>query len=192
MRPQQQSFNLNQVLIGYLLAIVIITGWAVWESSEYDHWQQAQNAAKRDLDTARQTLQQISAELDAEPDRRLVQQAENLQKEIRAQAYLLGRLDSQQHSGQGTYAQLLEALAQHHHQDIWLTQITLSQGKLQLEGRTLNAESVPAWLQGLSQSEYFTGTEFGSLKVFRDEDRQLNFVLGAIEVPSPKAARVSQ
>ncbi|ALS97012.1 PilN domain-containing protein [Lacimicrobium alkaliphilum] len=184
-----ESVNLNLVLICCLIATVLVAGWSVYSSAELDQWQAREKAQKRDLDNIRQRLQQATAALDTQPDVRLVQQAEQLQREIQAQNYLLGRLRNEQQTGRGTYAQLMLALASQHQQDIWLTHIAVTGNRLQLQGKSLSAESVPRWLQGLSKSDYFVGTRFGSLKVFRDEEQLLNFILGATELQPDNALR---
>lgn len=189
LKAGSESVNLNLVLICCLIAAMLITAWSIYSSAELKQWQTAGKTQKQELETIRQRLQKVTAELDSQPDIRLVQQAEQLQREIQAQHYLLGRLRNEQQAGRGTYAQLMLALADQHKQDIWLTHIEVTGSRLQLQGKSLSAESVPRWLQSLSKSDYFIGTRFGSLKVFRDDEQLLNFVLGATELQPDKTLR---
>ncbi|GGD61827.1 PilN domain-containing protein [Lacimicrobium alkaliphilum] len=189
LKPDAESLNLTLVLVCCLLAMIFIAGWSLYSSAEVDKWQATEKTEKRQLEEARLRLQHVTDELNAQPDKRLVQQAELLQKQILAQKYLLKQLDNKQQAGRGTYAQLMLALASQHQQDIWLTRFSVTGSRLQMQGKSLNAESVPRWMEKLGKSDYFIGTEFGSLKVFRDEDRQLNFILGATELRADNSLR---
>jgi Tfp pilus assembly protein PilN len=189
LKPGSESVNLNLVLICCLIATVLVTSWSIYSSVGLEQWQAREKAQKQDLENIRQKLQQVTANLDTQPDIALVQQAEQLQRQIQAQNSLLGRLRNEQQTGRGTYAQLMLALASQHQEDIWLTHIAVTGNRLQLQGKSLSAESVPRWLKSLSESDYFIGTRFGSLKVFRDEEQLLNFILGATELQPDKTLR---
>lgn len=189
LKPGSESLNLTLVLVCCALAMILVTGWSLYSNTELEQWQVAEETEKRHLEEARQRLQRLTNELKAEPDKRLVYKADMLQKQIQAQEYLLKQLGNAQQASHGTYAQLMLALASQHQQEIWLTHFTVTGNRLQIQGKSLNAESVPQWMEKLSKSDYFIGTEFGSLKVFRDEEHQLNFVLGATELPDNNALR---
>lgn len=189
MRPKSETVNLTLVLICYLVAAVLISGWSLYSNAQQEQWQAVAITEKGKLEDIRQRLRKITAAVDTQPDKKLLQQAQRLQQQIQAQQYLLGRLGKEQAAEHGSYAELMLALAQQHQRDIWLTQIAVTDGRLQLHGRSLSAESVPRWLKNLSNSEYFIGTEFGSVKVFRDEKDQLNFVLGTTELTADKEVK---
>lgn len=81
----------------------------------------------------------------------------------------------------------LVALARQRIEGLWLTRIDILQGgqTLDLSGRSLEAERVPQYLQGLSTERVFNGRTFGQLKLQRD-DTGLDFILGtAATKPGP-------
>lgn len=76
------------------------------------------------------------------------------------------------------FSNLMLDLAQQHDGNVWLTQISLDENKLRLQGHTLDSAAVPKWINSLSDTEFFAGREFAAARVFREaEDQPLAFVL---------------
>ncbi len=97
----------------------------------------------------------------------------------RAMAYVQTQLDT---ASKG-FGNGLQALAEHHTDGIWLTRIDLRQGgtQISLSGMTSEADTIPKYFGGLSQSDVFKGQRFTGLDIRRDEKQSslLSFSLNA-------------
>jgi hypothetical protein len=67
------------------------------------------------------------------------------------------------------FAARLEALARRHVDGLWIDSLVLSgtNGSMTLQGATLNADTVPAYLQGLAHERALAGTRFDDFVIER-------------------------
>lgn len=67
------------------------------------------------------------------------------------------------------FAARLEALARRHVEGLWLDNLVLSgtNGSMTLQGATLNADTVPVYLQGLAHERALSGTRFDDFVIER-------------------------
>lgn len=75
-------------------------------------------------------------------------------------------------AGQTTgFASRLEALARRHVEGLWIDGLMLSgtTGAMSLQGATLDADTVPAYLQGLARENALAGTRFDEFVIERPE-----------------------
>lgn len=77
------------------------------------------------------------------------------------------------------FAALLEALARHPQQDLWLTAIRVQDGELELAGITLDPERLPAYLAELNTDPTLTRWALTTVQLERQAEQpsQLRFVL---------------
>jgi hypothetical protein len=133
-------------------------------------------------------LQQQTAEMEAKlnamrKDASLVALNKRLTKRLTARKQLISMLDSLSVANQFPFSSLMVGLARHQVDLLWLTQIQFADGgqKVGLKGKTLQAESVPHYLQMLRDETLFLGRTFDLFQLTSDEDREklLHFTLSS-------------
>ncbi len=79
---------------------------------------------------------------------------------------------------QFTYSEILQQLADHPSDSVWLTQISINLQQLSLYGSALEPKSVPDYIEQLNSGKALT-RQFDKLEVVRDQqnDRFVNFSL---------------
>lgn len=73
------------------------------------------------------------------------------------------------------FAARVEALARRHLEGLWIDSLVLSgtNGSMTLEGATLNADTVPVYLQGLAHERALAGTRFDDFVIERPAPKAL-------------------
>jgi hypothetical protein len=92
------------------------------------------------------------------------------------------------------FAGRLEALARRHVEGLWIDSLVLSgtNGSMTLQGATLNADTVPVYLQGLAHERALAGTRFDDFVIERPAltlaDKHIRFRAGskALTVTPPE------
>jgi len=91
------------------------------------------------------------------------------------------------------FAARLEALARRHVDGLWLDSLLLSgtNGSMTLQGATLNADTVPVYLQGLARETALAGTRFDDFVIERPQaDAASKFAEGNSEEDAAAAAKI--
>ncbi|MEW6997605.1 hypothetical protein AADZ86_07865 [Colwelliaceae bacterium BS250] len=86
------------------------------------------------------------------------------------------------------FADVMTELADFHNREISLRKIIISNGQINLYGLSRNADSVPNWLSGLSQSRYMAGRSFTQFNLSVNDDGDTNFIVqsGVVNVKESK------
>ncbi len=169
LRPVESSGELprNLVLIG--LAVVAMLAWGGW--SQY----QAHTAeAQRDALVAEQVDLQARSEAASQalarrvPDPALTAALAAAQQAVDGRRWIDERLRESSDEVR-PFSGILEGLGRQRPAPLWLTRIHVDDagGRLGLGGRTLDAESLPAYLQALSDEPALSGQSFGQFVVGR-------------------------
>ncbi|MFA3791456.1 PilN domain-containing protein [Aliiglaciecola sp. SL4] len=172
--------NLNFLLgLATLSIICVVVAW-LWANS-------ALTDAKKQTDSLLFQIVQkkeLSKSLIETKDTRaqnmaIVADVEKHLQELAMKRTILDELDSRQtQRGQG-YSSLMIGLAENHNANLWLTNISIYDRRLYLEGATTDSKALPQWLSKLNQASYFADTEFAGTRMFRNEDQQLQFILSS-------------
>ncbi|MDH5601887.1 MAG: PilN domain-containing protein [Gammaproteobacteria bacterium] len=127
-------------------------------------------------------LQKIQNELSLrKKDVALVQRISNRTKELTNKQKVLGILNRDEFGNTGGFIEHISGLARQRIDGLWLTQIRIAEGgtDVSLQGLTFKSSLLPRYLQRLSAEKAFSGTEFESLVMARQEKKKqwLNFSL---------------
>lgn len=182
-RKQRSGPRVRHMLMGLavvLLLCVVHASWQVWQlqasAQRLAHVQtQAQELEAR-LEAANGSF--IEPQLDEQlPLELSVKERDN--RELQRLIGYLQLLSSQRTSG--FVAPLLALTEQHPESGLWLNGISLQDGgrHMRLQGRSLDQELLPAYLQRLGQSPVFSGREFARFDVQRGDDQLLHFDLSS-------------
>lgn len=136
----------------------------------------------RELDGQLQALEQRA---DAGELAALETRIKELETRLAEGADELAGLQEQVLSRSNGYASLLEALARHPQDGLWLTAIRAQDDGLELEGITLDPERVPAYLAELNADAALARWPLTAVQLERltDPPAQLRFVLRSTSAP---------
>jgi hypothetical protein len=140
-------------------------------------------ALKTDVDALKQENVQLTNQLQGRAvDQVLAGSAANASRQLQSRQDILQLVQrSEQRKDTVLFSELLAGLARQHVSDMWLTRIDISENghEMHLEGSTLNAKLVPAFVGNLSQEPVYAGREFRKVMIQRNEKDAglLDFVL---------------
>jgi len=183
---EKRLFSAQAIGIGLVLLAACLgglTGFAAWRTGRVER-----AVAQLESDQARQLLRTEQAGAALRPAMSLAQldsQAKELSSEIAARERALEVVRGGATSPGSSFAARLEALARREPDGIWLRQIVVGSGdgRLALQGRTIDARLVPAYLAALAEEKALDGVRFDTLAIRRakadEAPAQLVFTLGA-------------
>ena len=163
------------ILIG-LLAVISTAQWWWLSRSNIE----LQNAEQTQLQLA-QHVDQLSKQLSlSSDDVELKKTLGDKESELQDKQYVVQALTGKHFGNTNGFAEQFTGLARQHVKGVWLTGLYIHAGgeKLNLEGRTYEAELVPRLLQRLAQEPSFQGIEFKTMLMQRaDKSAEINFDL---------------
>jgi Tfp pilus assembly protein PilN len=118
-----------------------------------------------------------------EVDPLLLQQVEKNQQLISLKKRVLNELAGQEQLKSNGFSNLMIDLASHNQSGLWLTHINLNGASVVMEGAATDSSLVPKWLSSLGQTDYFSGQEFADTRLYRDAEKQLNFIISTGKAP---------
>lgn len=151
------------------VGLMLIYGVGVFTTSQL---MAERDQLKRTEQENLQRLEKLSAEFKPKPKSALLQhEIERLEKELAQKQILLAYLDDEAFGNRTGFSSHLEGLARQIRRELWLTGFAFDQGgrHVQLQGRTTAPVHVPRYLQRLSDEQAFSGQDFTSIKMQRDE-----------------------
>lgn len=169
LRPLEPSEELprNLALIGVaVLAMLVWGGIAQWQASSTTR-QLATLTAEQEATQAQMT--EASAQLAArQPDAALTRALVEAQFAVDGRRWLVDQL-SQSGDEVVPFSGVLEGLGRRRPAPLWLTRIHLAEAgaELGMGGRTLDADAVPGYLEGLSAEAAFSDREFTHFSIER-------------------------
>ena len=161
-----------------LALLLIVAGFAMLQM------QLGRHSSTRDLlagqyTTLNNQLQALEQRADAGELAALDARIQELENRLADGTAELAGLQTQMLRHDIGFAALLEALAQHPQQGLWLTAIRVRDGELELEGLTLDPERLPAYLADLNADPTLERWALTTVQLERQAEQpgQLRFVL---------------
>ena len=143
--PLSMAIGLLAAAIGLLLLMVIAAQWLASNSAaELTAAQQQSQQLTEDVANQTASLQQ------RQPPLLHSQRLQALQQQLEQRRRLLGLLMHHKPLQQRELGAMLDLLARHRSEQLWLQRISLSEQKLQLQGAALGEAGVTAWLSALT------------------------------------------
>lgn len=171
-----QKLNYSGLMLAQLSVILVVVFSAV-AGFKYIQLQQhksslVENQQKQIIAMAE--LQKIQAELSKRiKDASLAMQIIKSSKELANKQKVLGILSQDEFGNTKGFIEHISGLARQRIDGLWLTQIRLADGgtDVALHGTTSKSSLLPKYLQRLSAEKAFSGTEFQSLLMTRQEKK---------------------
>ena len=182
LRTQKLNYSalmLTQISVILLIVFAIFTGFRYFQLQQHQlsliENQQKQKIAMADL-------QKIQAELSLrKKDTSLAKLITDKTRELANKQKVYGILSRDEFGNTKGFVEHVSGLARQRIEGLWLTQIRIASGgtDVTLQGTTSKSALLPKYLQRLSVEKAFSGTEFKSLLMARQEKKTqwLNFSL---------------
>lgn len=154
-------------LVGLVLASLVVLGatwgWSSWRLSE----SRAEASRMRGvLEVRRTELADLARSAGTRRiDPRLEEALARAEALHRARTELMALLDSGALGATEGFSGQMRALARQSAAGLWLTGFDLSPGQVELQGRALSAELVPAYLRRLGGEKAMEGISFNGLRI---------------------------
>lgn len=179
-RPRLElvSFNLLMFCLVLSLSLLAASYFLVNVSAQQTSHVLAQTQSQQ---AARDNkISQLSEQLaNQQPSAKLLAQIEQVENAIRQKRQLMRQLAGRDIQKSRGFSELMLALSRQDAPALWLTKIGLNEQHVHFEGQAVEASAVPRWIKDLGQSDYFAQTQFASARLYRDEQRLINFSLSS-------------
>ena len=185
-RPKTYLINLHFTALLWGLALLAVLVGAVINTSREQSVEKRLERVEQAIEDKRKAVTMMTSARDAlQQDPSLLAAIEQLQTEQVAKNDIVKELGNREQNKSSGYSELMLDLARVHQPGIWLTLIRLDEANVRIEGGASNSAAVPQWLNKLTASSYFSGTEFAEARMFRDQEEQLQFVLSSTYQSAP-------
>ena len=174
---KKQKINYSALMLAQLSVILIIV-FSLFAGFRYFQLQQHQTSLVEQQQKQKMVmanLQKIQAELSLrKKDTALTKRLVERTKELANKQKVLGILSRDEFGNTTGFIEHISGLARQRIDGLWLTQIRIAGGgtDVTLQGSTSKSSLLPKYLQRLSAEKVFTGTEFESLVMTRQEKKK--------------------
>ncbi len=184
LRPQNVILPLVHIVAVVAVVLCVLAVFTGYYQSQVVAIEAKLPVNQASVDQLQQQTVEMEVRLKAmKKDPSLVALNVRLTKRLAARKQLITMLDSLSVGGQLPFSNLMTGLARHQVDFLWLTQIQFADGghKVGLKGKTLQAESVPHYIQTLRDEALFLGRAFDLFQLTSDEDHEklLHFTLSS-------------
>lgn len=184
-RPRIVVLPLPQMAMFYGILLVLLIALSVWMTVDQANLESELAQAQQSATEKRDNKDLLEAKVAMlRLDDALLRQNKRLKRQIAAREALLDTLDSVAVRDTQGFSSYLIGLARQNNQQLWLTRVGLSESgeSMSLEGTTVGAYQVPAYLERLKQEPVFVGRSFTAFDLTQDEDNasRVHFRLQAL------------
>jgi len=168
----RERFSARQLGIAFLLALVILLLFGLWQQWRQDQVRARADALEVEVAALGTQVERVAATLVARgASDALARQVERLERERDGKRALLERISDESLGNTAGFSAQLEGLGRRHPEGLWLQHIHLSRGGsvISLAGNTLRAELLPRYLRALAEEPVFVGTTFDTFSLQRPE-----------------------
>jgi len=182
LKTQKLNYSASMLVQLSLIFIVVFSVVAGFRYFQLQQHQASLVEHQQKQKLAMAELQKIQAELSLrKKDATLTKRINEKTKELANKQKVMGILSRDEFGNTDGFIEHITGLARQRIDGLWLTQIRIADGgtDVTLQGTTSKSALLPKYLQRLSAEKAFTGTEFESLVMARQEKKKqwLNFSL---------------
>lgn len=186
LKTQSLTYSAAMLLQLSLFLIIVFSAIAGFQTYQQQQQHLVLTVKQQQQKKMMANLQKLQAEFSKrQRDTTLSQRITNKTKELVNKKKVLGILSQDEFGNTIGFVEHISGLARQRIDGLWLTQIRIASGgtDVALHGITSKPALLPKYLQRLSKEKAFTGTEFKSLLMARQEKKKkwLNFSLQNIK-----------
>ena len=176
--PKLRLLTLSMVICIWLIALVCCIVAYFYLTTEQQNIESEIAAVEKNKWQQQDLVEELQKALDSlKVDPKLLAKVDKNQKVIDLKKHVLNELAGQEQRKSSSYSTLMLDLATHNQKGIWLKQISLNGAEVVMQGAASDSAVVPKWLSSLGKTDYFKGQEFAETRLYRDADKQINFVI---------------
>jgi hypothetical protein len=184
LRPKHIILPLAHIVVVVAVVLLIQIVFTVYYQSEVAAIEARLPSKQTNVDQLQRQTVEMEVKLSTmRKDPSLLALNKKLTERLVSRKQLISMLDSLSVANQYPFSNLMVGLARHRVDALWLTQIQFANGgqKLGLKGKTLQAESVPHYVQMLRGETLFLGRAFDLFQLTSDEniEKLLHFTLSS-------------
>lgn len=182
LKTQKLKYSALMLLQLSIILVVVFSAVAGFRAFQVQQQQLSFVAKQQKQKMVMANLQKLQSELSSrKKDIALSRRITDKTKELANKQKVLGILSQDEFGNTKGFIEHISGLARQRIEGLWLTQIRIANGgtDIALHGLTSKSALLPKYLQRLSAEKAFTGTEFQSLLMARQEknNQWLNFSL---------------
>lgn len=184
-RARLNSGNLGLAVAGVLVLLVAFTVFSGWRADRLNAEAQALDAQLKGEQARLASLSRQVAE--QKPDAKIAGELAQAEGLLAARKEVVSVLESGVIGKTEGYSENMRAFARQSVAGLWLTGFAISGGgnDMEIHGRTLSAESVPAYIRRLNAEKVFSGRSFAALNMKRVVEEA---AAKPVSDPAPKVA----
>lgn len=184
-REHVSSRNLGLTVAGVLVLLVALTVFSGWRTDRLNAEAQALDTQLKTEQTRLASVARQVAEL--KPDAKIATELARAESLLAARKEVVSELHNGVIGKTEGYSENMRALARQSVTGLWLTGFAISGGgnETEINGRTLTAELVPAYIRRLNAEKVFNGRGFAALDMKRVVEEATTKLTGDA---APKAA----
>lgn len=167
-RKQEKYFSaLTMAQALGIILIVALLFYAYLRYQSNDLAQQSQKMAQRQTDTQQQLTKVATTMGVRKPSQTLVDSVAQAERATHAQQIILGLLKSGELGNQVGFSAYFQALSRQTVNNLWLTGFNIvgAASQISIDGRALQAELIPQFINKLKNEPAFSGTSFTALDI---------------------------
>lgn len=182
LKTQKLTYSALKLLQLCIILVVVFSAAAGFRAFQVQQQQSILVAKQQKQKIMMADLQKLQAEISSrKKDTALSRRITDKTKELTNKQKVLGILSRDEFGNTKGFIEHVRGLARQRIEGLWLTQIRIADGgtNIALHGSMSKPALLPKYLQRLSEEKAFTGTEFKSLLMARQEKNKqwLNFSL---------------
>lgn len=170
--PKKQQFSASTMLQAMAIIVLALLGFIWFGEWQLSHLQKQSSANARQLANLRAQLEKINASMPPrEKSARVAQDLVKAEQQLQGLQEVQGWLQAGSFGNSVGYASYMSALARQTVPGLWLTGFSFGgpQQNLALNGRVMQANLLPQFVQALSKEPSFHGKSFDSLEIWQAE-----------------------
>jgi len=180
LKPKIILINLNFVAFMAVVSISIIIAGLVWTNQQFKNSQQTIETLMTQVEQKKFQADALREAKDSRTqDKSIVAEIQTIQAELDVKMTILNELENRESQRSNGFSKLMIDLAANHQPSLWLTNISVDERKLLMQGTTADSSALPKWLSKLNSAPYFSGKEFAGARLNRNDKEMLNFVLSS-------------
>jgi len=162
-RKQFSAVTMAQGLALISIAVLAFSGYHSYQAKQVG--KDAAAAALALKATQERLIKAVERNKPAPPDKQVLNDIQKVEERLRASRHILAFVQNGELMGGQGYARFLQAFSSKTMTGVWLTGIAIDDGgdDIEITGRSVAPELVPAYIRSLNTEKAFMGKSLGSL-----------------------------
>jgi Tfp pilus assembly protein PilN len=158
------ALTMSQTLGFVAVGLAVLYGYAAWQMRSAER---LAAPLKQQLDAQRERVAELAKAAGRTPSKAIEAQVAQLQAEVLARQTTLQALSTGELGNTAGFSEFFAALGRQATPGVWLTAIRISDSgnELQVQGKALRAELMPAFLRALSKESVMRGRRVTEMKL---------------------------